>query len=144
MEPFEKWLLFGSLLLGLGWLLAGCDKFYIASAASITTADKAVQVAADQLPTAEAAKLAQITATAATRDDAVNGAALLRKKGDVAETSIISSHKSLKFAADALMDVRRGLASKGEVSKWIAAAVRAYRDLRELLHDFDIDLPGVI
>lgn len=144
IEPFEFAVGLGAALL-LAWALfvmAGCDKFYMISAASLTTAERAVITAAETLPTASAARQAQALAGAVNRADVDREYKVIRAQADVAAASIEAAHKSIKFARDSLVDVKNGLANKSDVSKWVAAAVRAYRNLSEILRVFSIDLPG--
>jgi hypothetical protein len=124
---------FKKLVCLLALSLAGCTTAYSVTAASLVTANKIVQAAAEQFPPFDKDKRTAIVNAATSRDA---GAAALNewtKTSDTVVKAIEGAHASVQLGADGLKGVRDGLRNPKDLGTWVAPAIRVGLDLINLL-----------
>ncbi len=121
-------------------ILPGCVSAYAVTAASLVTAERTVQAAAEQFQPFDKAKRASIVQQATSLD---TGKAALAQWDVTAERvakAVEGAHASVKLAADGLTGVRDGLRDPSQLGAWIGPAIRVGLDLVSLLNAVGLKL----
>jgi len=112
---------------------SGCTSAYTITAASLTTAEKVVQAAAEQFPAFDKAKRKAITDQATSLEVGKAELAAWDVTAEKAVKAIEGAHASVVLGADGLKGVRDGLRNPKQLSTWIGPAIRVGLDLLNLL-----------
>lgn len=128
------------LICYLALYLVGCTSAYTTTAASLIVAEKTVQAAAEQFPTVDRLKRGAIVHDAKTQPEGAAALIAWNETAEKAMKAIEGAQASVQLAADGLKGVHDGLRSPGELSTWIAPAIRVGVDLTKLLDALGVKL----
>ncbi len=118
--------------------LAGCGTAYQASYATLATLERQVITAAEELPSADAAKQDAIVNAAKSLAEGQAALKAWRAKRADGEKAIAGTHASIRLARDGVLDLERG-AAKGDTRALVIMATRAVGNLAALLDAVGFD-----
>lgn len=125
-------------------LLAGCGTTMQAAYGSLATAERLAVDCAAGFPDFDREHQRRIIELADSKEKGADALAAWREKRENIVKAIEGTHASVKLARDAIHDIEQGVREKHELQKWIAPALRAAMNLREVLRAMGVKIPGVL
>lgn len=125
-------------------LTSGCATGMKAAYGSLASAEALVVGVSRELPAYSEAHQRGLVEAARTAEEARIAVAEWRAKRETIVKAIEGGHASVQLARDAIHDIEKGIREKSQLADWIAPALRAVLNLRNVLKAVGVVIPGVL
>ncbi len=131
--------------LGAVLLWAGCGTGMKTAYGSLSSAEALVVAVSRELPAYSEAHQRRLVEAAGNDEEAARSAVKAwRERREHIVKAIEGGHASVQLARDAIHDIEKGVREKHEIQDWIAPALRAVLNLRNVLKAVGVHIPGII